>query len=243
MRKIEFFSSIDGLQDAFPIKLASEQNFKWVDQARKNYKSHVQQEEGRQAHIYRCPGIFDVMESGYIIPMPWDLTIETNGMEDFKWHVPTGDIVDLFHHTVASGHKPGTTSNLLPPKAGSFDTVIKINTPWNIIAPPDVKFLMIPIPYPDSYEFEGLIGILDPGLSTEVNVQLRWNIPEGRYTIKAGTPLAQLIPLTSEKFMLETRYMTDKDERWLKKRQYFNNATFLMNRPLLKKMYAKFFGI
>ena len=244
MRKIEFFSSVDGVADAFPIKPASEFTFKWVEATRRDYKEYVKKEVGRGVHVYRCPGIFDVMGTGYIVPLPWDIRIETNGDEEnFKWEIPTADIVDLFKAEIVIGHSPKGSSKFMPVKPGSLETIIKINSPWHIIAPSDVKFLIIPIPYPDSYDFESVIGILDPSISSELNFQLRWNVLNGNYTIKAGTPMFQIIPLANERFDFDIRNMNDKDKKWLEKRRYFNNSTFLMNRPLIRKMYQKFFGV
>jgi len=244
MRKIEFFSCVDGVADAFPIKPATEFNFKWVEATRRDYKEYVKKEVGRGSHVYRCPGIFEVMETGYIVPMPWDIRIETNGDdENFKWEIPSADITNLFEAEIAIGHSPKGSTKFMPVRPGSLETVIKINSPWHIIAPSDIKLLIIPIPYPDTYEFENVIGILDPSISSELNFQLRWNVLNGKHTIKAGTPMFQIIPLSPERFDCDVRNMNEKDEKWLKKRRYFNNSTFLMNRPLIRRMYQKFFGL
>ena len=35
----------------------------------------------------------------------------------------------------------------------SINNIVKINTPYNIIAPPEIKFLFLPMPYPDHYDW------------------------------------------------------------------------------------------
>lgn len=243
MRKITFFSSINGVADAFPIQPARNFKFKWVEKVREDYKSHVEKSKREKVnHLARCPGINEIMTSGYIIPMPWDITIETDGdLLNFGWSMPTKDIQDIFDSPIISAHHPNGVAKGLPVKANSMESIIKLNTPWHAIVPDNLKFLMIPIPYPDSYEFENVPGILDVSISSEINFQLRWNVIEGIHTIKAGTPMAQLIPITEENLELEVRNMNDKDKSWLEKRRYLNNCTFVMKRSMIQSLYQKFF--
>ena len=58
-----------------------------------------------------------------------------------------------------------------------------------------MKFLFLPMPYPDHYDWESSSGVLEPALSSELNVQLYWNVEEGERFIKAGTPLMQIVPI------------------------------------------------
>jgi hypothetical protein len=127
----------------------------------------------------------------------------------------------------------------LPTKPGRLKSIIKFTTSWNVIAPEGVKFLIVPIPYPDSYEFESTPGILDSSISSELNAQLYWNKLEGRHTVLAGTPLFQLIPLTDEKFEVEVRNATPSDLDWVKRRRYFLNISFGPKRGFLKNLYNK----
>lgn len=242
MRKITFFSSVDGVADAFPVDYARNFKFDWIESARRDYREAAEKNKyNRFNHIARCPGIFELISSGFIIPMPWDITIETDGDgANFAWSMPTKDIEDIFDSPIITGHMPDGIAKHLPPKANSLESIIKLNTPWHVITPPGVKFIMIPIAYPDSFEFENVPGILDTSISSEVNFQLRWNIVNGIHTIKAGTPMVQLIPLTDEKFELEVRNQTEKDRQWLKKRRYLNNCTFFMRRTMVQSIYHKF---
>ena len=80
MRKITFFSIIDGVADAFPVAAAREFKFDWVAAVRNSYKSKMENNKHlRFTHLARCPGIFDLLNTVYIVPMPWDFSIETNG--------------------------------------------------------------------------------------------------------------------------------------------------------------------
>ena len=251
MQKIIFFSVIDGVADAFPVAPAREFKFDWVANVKNSYKSKIEKHKhSRVAHLARCPGIFDLLNTGYIVPMPWDIAIETNGdLQNFKWHGPTWDLENLFNKNnssqgecLISGQLANGIDEYLPSPPDTLNVILKINLPWNVIVPPGMKFMMIPIPYPDGFEFEQVIGILDPAVSSEINLQLRWKVTNGIHTIKAGTPMCQLIPITDEKFQLEVRNATDKDKQWLLTRRYLNSCTFFKNRIMISRTYNNFYN-
>lgn len=243
MKKIEFFSRIPGLAESFPIVPAKEFMPNWASTARTDYIDSLKQNSGRFSHIYQCPGIFDLMSQGFIIPMWHDVLIETNGdPKNFGWTIPTTDIVDLMDGMNLVEKQQSGLDGLLPTRPWGLQTIIKFNTPWQIIAPKGMKFIMIPLPYPDGYEFECTQGILDPGISSEINFQIWWNITKGKYMLKAGTPMCQLIPLTEDKYSFECRDMTANDELWVKKRKFLNGCTFKIKRNLVKDLYYKHFG-
>jgi hypothetical protein len=243
MRKITFFSTINGVADAFPIQPARNFKFNWVDSVREDFKSQNERIKREKVnHLARCPGVNEIMNIGYIIPMPWDITIETDGdLLNFGWSIPSKDIQDIFDSPVITAHHPNGVAKGLPIKPNAMESIIKLNTPWHAIVPEGVKFLMIPIPYPDTFEFENVSGVLDVSISSEINFQLRWYVTEGIHTIKAGTPMVQLIPMTEEKFDLEVRNVDENDKIWLEKRRYLNNCTFTMKRNLIQSLYRKFF--
>ena len=74
------------------------------------------------------------------------------------------------------------------------------------------------------------------------NVQAYYNIPKGEYLLKAGTPLAQIIPLSEEKFELVVRDKNKSDDLWLKKKRFIMNFTFKIRRNLVQDIYNKHFG-
>lgn len=240
--KILFFSSMPGLADAYPIKPAKDFKFKWVESLKSDYKEFLNSSlKGQGTHLRRCPGIFEILEHGYIIPMPWDLKIRTskNSPQSFEWEVASRNIIDSFEGNIASAHD--VVGRHLPNRSDSFPLILKIDTPWSIAATPGLKFLVIPIPYPDSYEFESTHGILDPSKGTHLNLQIRWNVTNGEYMIKAGTPMVQLIPITESNCNLIVRDANAHDKKWLEKRKFLHSHSFISNKPILKKVYDMFF--
>jgi hypothetical protein len=250
MRKITFFTTIEGVENVYPVIPAKDYKPNWVKGARDSYlkrKQKAEKENERFTHLYRCPGIFDLMGYGYIVPMMWDVIIETNGDgESFGWSVPSGELSTIYAGgKIVDGHMAHLVAQPLPKREGYLKSLVKFNSPWHVVAPPDVKFLIIAIPYPDPEDaiFEQVPGILDPGLSTEINPQGYWKITNGKHMIRAGTPMLQLIPLTDEEFELEVKCAGPKEIAWAKKRNYFFNLAFSFKRTLMKTQYVKhFFG-
>lgn len=243
MKDLIFYSDIDGLAESFPVDYAKNFKFQWAEKSKQDYKKDLENNPGvRFSHLYKCPGIFELLGTGFIMTMPWDVTIETKGDgKDFGWNFPHEDLQKIFNPPLITAHARDNTAKFLPHKPGTLETIIKLNTPWHCIAPKGVKFLMMPVPYPDNHDFENVPGMYDPSVSSEINFQLRWNVLNGLKTIKAGTPIAQLIPLTEEKFNLIVRNATDADRRWSQKRWYLNNCTMQLKRPLISKNYYDYF--
>lgn len=243
MKKIEFFSTVDGLADACPIIKASEYRPAWMSLAREEYIKMKKQRNDRFSHVYQCPGIFDLYNHGFIVTLWHDVIIKTNGDDKgFAWIIPASDLTELNEKKTLITTHDNSIGKFIPVRPGSIPQVVKFNTPWHVVAPKGVKFLMMPIAYPDSFEFESTVGILDPGISSELNIQVNWNIKYGERTLKAGTPLAHLIPLSEESFDMECRTATELDLRWLKRRNFLNNFTFKPKRNMIKDFYYKHFS-
>jgi hypothetical protein len=240
MKNIEFYSVIPGLVDAVPIYEAKQHSTKWMSAVKDDYIAQAKNSKVRANHIFQCPGIFDLFSYGYIIPAWHDVLIKTNGdPSGFAWLPPTDDFTAMTSGFDAIGkHKDGI-DQYLPKKPGALHSVIKFNTPWRVVAPKGIKFLVLPVAYPDSYEFESTIGVLDPGINSQINIQTYWNIRNGEHVIKAGTPMAHLIPISEQKFNFVCREMTKWDELWVRKDDFFRNFTFKIKRSVLKEAYNK----
>lgn len=243
MKTITFFSTVYGVADVCPIVPANKALPNWIHAVKENYLKEKLNMSERSGHLYQCPGIFDLYNYGFIVSAWHDFTIKTEFNKDgFAWKIPNQDLADLMGSTNIIGMHQLSISDMIPKKPSAIRNIVKLNTPWHVIAPKGVKFLVLPIAYPDSFEFESHIGILDPGVSSEINVQLNWNIRDGETLIKAGTPLMHLIPISEEKFEIECRDATDNDLKWLNKRKFLNNFTFKLKRNLVKDFYYKHFG-
>jgi hypothetical protein len=245
--KIEFVSRIKGVAEMFPILEASQYKRKWVNTAMANYKEN-RQEMQKQTHVVRCPGIFSLLKRGYIITSWCDVSITTKkGQEGFDWKLPMKADHEGMYDVPPIDAQLDDLAKWIPKRDGQIKTLVKINSPLNVIAPKGVKFLILPVPYPDQFDFECATGILDPAESIELNVQLNWHKEDGEVIIKAGTPLAYLIPLYDSEREVEiiNRDATEKELEFVKKVNNAHALTFSPSRSRyrqkIKNMYAKYF--
>ena len=229
--KIEFFSTIAGVAQAFPITLAKDTLPHWVSTARSDYLQTSKAEN----HIYKCPGIFELLTTGYIVHAWHDIQIDTNTGK-MTAYAPTEEMEQLMGQPPLQVQTAQGAARHLPKRPWSHSDVIKFNTPWHVLAPKDVKLMMIPIPYTENFTFEACSGILDPGVASEINIQAYCNVL-GNTTVKAGTPLAQLVPMSERTFDLVVRDMTASDSRWVTVRKYLNAFSYVLNRKKVKEGY------
>ena len=230
--KIEFFCTYPGVLDTWPIEPISRAIPNWVRTAKQEYVAN-KSADNHSSHIFRCNGIGELYKQGYVVRAWHDFTVQAT-REQLKLQAPTEHLNKL---GISIQHAD-TVSKFLPHRLGSCKSIIKCNTPWHLIAP--CKFLMLPVAYSDNVDFEACIGILDPSVSTEINVQLYWNRFGDISKVKAGTPLCHLIPITEQTCELIVREKNENDTRWLEKRHYIWESNFVYNIQKMKELYKKF---
>lgn len=232
--KIEFFSSVAGVAESFPILNAKDCIPNWINVARADYiKSNK-----KDLHIFKCPGIIDILTTGFVVTAWHDVEIEPKD-QSINVTIPDGKLNELLGKESVQIQSPNNIAKHLPKRPWSHKGIIKINTPWHVWS--KCKLLVIPMPYTENFDFESTSGILDPGIANEINIQGYWNT--GISVIKAGTPLCQLIPLTERQYSMVCRDANTKDMFWLTKRKYFNNFAFILQRQKLKQAYNKEIGL
>lgn len=242
MKKIEFVSSLPGVSDLYPIKYAKDVKSEWIIKAIEDLQN-LKNTDIKYKHITKCPGIFDLFKTGYIVSMWYDVYIKTEKEKPgFSWRIADGDLIKNSQMNIIDTHGDKIT-NHIPVRKGQLKDIVKINTPYQIIAPKNLKFIFLPIAYPDHFDYESTIGILDPSISNELNIQLKWNILEGEILIKAGTPLMQIIPLSNENFDIVCREETQREKMWRDKKRFFNTHTFNTSkiRNKIKDVYERYF--
>jgi hypothetical protein len=232
--KIEFFSKVQGLTEAYPITTARQTLPSWVNLARADY-----QQNKSDIHIARCPGIIDILTTGFIVHAWHDIEIQADETR-VNMSMPSVTLNDVLGKDVMQVQRADSIAKFIPKRPWSNPNILKINTPWQIVAPKGVKFFMMPLPYNEHMMFECCQGILDPALSSDINLQGYWNA-RGSHLIKAGTPLAQLIPITEQQYDHVIRDATEHDLAWLEKRKYFDNIGFILNKSKIVQAYHKHF--
>jgi len=230
--KIEFFSSVAGVAETFPILSAKDCVPNWVTTARAEYVKS----DKKEMHIYKCPGIVDILTTGFVVTAWHDIEIVPRN-DVVNVTIPDGKLNELLGKDSVQIQSPNGVAKHIPKRPWSHKGIVKINTPWHVWS--KCKLLMIPMPYSEYFDFESASGILDPGIANEINIQGYWNTQTS--TIKAGTPLCQIIPLTEKQYTMTCRDANKRDKLWIEKRKFFNNFAFVLQRQKLKQAYEKYF--
>ena len=189
--KIIFYSLVE---HSFPIVKSKDLLPTWATRARDDFKTNKSKYES-SAHIANCPGVYKILNEGFIVPLHYDVYVKWDGEDEFAWKSPIQDGTGIL--SVQAG-----TSE--PKRPWSFKHIIKFNTAWRVFAPEGLKFLMTPLPYAENFDFDVAPGIWEPEINNAINLQLYWNAI-GEALVQGGTPMCQLIPLTDKKFDVEIR--------------------------------------
>lgn len=238
--KVRFVSTIPGVPDLYPITPMSNYKPEWVGKAREDYKNNYKQNE-KGNHVTLCPGIFNLFKVGWYVPMWYDVHIQTKkGEPGFQYRVATPEMMKMYEMDIIGTHGDQITQHI-PKRKGTINNIVKINTPYHIIAPVDMKFLFLPMPYADNFDYESTTGILDPAESSELNVQLNWNVEDGEVFLKAGTPLMMIIPMTKENVIMTCEEANEKDKKWINKQSFFKTHSFSPLRNKIKNLYKGYF--
>ena len=193
----------------------------------------------KSTHLMQCPGIFEMFKQGYIVKAWFDFVITTNKNRDgFDWKIPNDTLLDLANADVITSH-PTQVNQFIPKRINQIDNIIKVMTPYHVIAPKNVKLLFMSLPYNDHFDFESTVGILDSQDCTELNIQLNWFKDNDEILVKAGTPLMYMLPLTENKIEMICRDATEKEKKFFAKRKYVDYSHFGKPRNKIKNLYNK----
>jgi len=144
--------------------------------------------------IKYCPGIVDFTNYGYIIPAWCDFQFWVDDDGQIEWQVPPAMknvecLVSIFSSDqVDSCPILGDTSQF----------ILKLSSPWFIRAPKGTSLIFCKPFYHYSNDFDVCPGVLDSDIHSQANntsnIFIRFNVRNKVIHIKAGQPLAQIIP-------------------------------------------------
>ena len=211
MDKIQFISMIEGVEETMPIIPASQHKYSWVQKATKDFKDNGSLIKNKDVpshnkndvqHTSKCPGIIKLKGKGFIVRNHSDikLTLKDN---TYNWNTPTNwtEMSDNLCEDTITHHFQESLHDFMSdwPK-DTLPIVLKINLPWYIRIPKGWEVMMIDPFYKDDYRFTVCPGIFEHDLGlARLNVPVFWHSTSGEFLIKAGTPIAQLIPMKTDK--------------------------------------------
>ena len=234
MDNIKFISVIEGVEETMPIIPASKQQYGWVKKAANHLKtvgSLTEMEEYANSnldirHTSKCPGIINLKSKGFIVRNHSDINLKILDKDGgYEWNTPSNwiEMSDGICENTITHHFEGSLHQFMNdwPK-DTLLIVLKINLPWYVKIPKGWELIMVDPFYKDDYRFTVCPGIFEPELGlAKLNIPVHWHSTSGEFMIKAGTPIAQLIPLRKENIDFElSNKNNDKD---------FNKEYRLMN--------------
>jgi len=173
VQRIKFESIIDV---DYPIEKASVRTYDWLQEASKESPT-----------VRKCPGIIDLLRTGYILRQPWTITVKDN----------IGTVEDKYKGVESI--LEGPVFEYKEMSFGFTEDFCKMSMPWRMYS--DCKVLMMPVPYPDKELLRCYSGILNPTNEQLIDrhhnkITPLFKLYEKDCVIEAGTPLLQIIPLT-----------------------------------------------
>ena len=241
---VRFYSNYPGVRESYPVKKAKDHKHSWLESMNKDFVKEVEENHkskcpfGFMLSTSKCPAIRDITRRGYIVYAPCDIKIvteKTDEGEDIKWSasydfsdVPGMGPVIILHH-------PNSLLGLIDHRPDTMEYVLKINLPWRVECSDDVVLLQSHVHYSSEGRFTTASGVLDPKESNQINVQLFWHITNGVEVIKAGTPLAQYIPIKrsfTPDFIVDDE--TEKDLLNERKLHYIHHHSTVLNHKMLR---------
>lgn len=234
---IEFFSLDKPLNFPYPIEPIGTLKLNWVKDSAIAYKE-TNTDTSIQTAPHLCSGIKDLMNVGYVVRLPYDVAIKTDGDGiSVASMLPNNLIPEIKYFT---GKLFG---DVLPVPHNTLKTAIKINTRWAVKMPKGWKMLMLPINYQQEQPFTCATGIVDSSICNQINPILYWHGFNGEYILKAGTALCHLIPInTGNMPNMEIRDITPKEIEWNNIYcNYMSNTWSAKSYKKLSDLYNKFF--
>jgi len=225
---LRFYSMEPGVAEVFPVIPAHKLKRDWMQ------RSDPPDPDNGNMHTKNCPGITKLVSMGYILRAPADFIIKTSAdnTTTFQWtEARRFNTEDPENKRYVGFHNQHQTEPTLDDPNKTLKVAVKIDTPWRVKASDDILLLQTPVSYNNESRFTAAHGILDPRYGHVVNVQLYWHVLEGETLIKAGTPLAQYIPVHRNFGINNINLLVDDathDDKELEKAfNYMNSCIFL----------------
>jgi len=201
----------------------------WYVKLKKYYindfdKSHDRRNEEYVKGVYptvkRCPGIFDFLRAGYIVPAWSDFLVRWDGTNNpaiFEESVAMKEISNKSFTIQHSAYFENDINYEYPQAEGapflndSCKDILKLITPWCVDTSEGISLLFLQPYYHNSTDITIMPGMLDTDIeyinNKHISIFLKINSPNKDIFIERGTPLLQVIPFkrTDYKFECITR--------------------------------------
>ena len=156
-----------------------------------------------QSTTRNCPGIYDYMTSGYIVPAWSDIRLEWKQGKAEAFDLQTGQMLLYLQQQYGQSMPMLMQHEFKQAKDAPFwdnsmKNILKFSSPWNLRTSEGVSCFFTHPYYHSSTDYTVMPGIMDTDVkkysNTIINVFLRLNKQGKPIFIERGTPLIQIIP-------------------------------------------------
>jgi len=218
---IKFYNSFPKMDGVFPAPepifkslpgwFKRQSSYKDNDPAPKNGKRH--------ATVKKCPAVFDLMSSGYILKCPVDVYIDATGEKlnvDVQFANGIGQSVTGNHDLLQYDEMPVDDSFIRE--------LFRLNLIWLVSTPRGYSSLFLSPQFSDNTFIQAVPGIIDTDEYISDGL-FSFFIKKGfKGEIKRGTPLIQVIPFKREDYEMEV--LQDKSFPSTILKQRVKNSSF-----------------
>jgi hypothetical protein len=163
----------------------------------------INENDQTTATIKKCRPVWDAITSGYLLRLPVDVNVRYS--EEGHWFEWMDRKPIEFHTERQAPNYPGQENRR--------QAYPKFMHPWIVKTPPGYSTLFMSPNHRD-LPFHTLEGIVDTDVFDGiVNLPFVFKKPEWEGLLKAGTPIAQVLPIKRESWKMTTRPATDQDMR------------------------------
>jgi hypothetical protein len=170
--------------------------------------------------LKRCPPVQQMINMGYVIRTHCDLAVECdreNDVLNFNWQ---GD-----DFNAVGTHTRSQVQSSPIEKFAQSQKIFKWMNLWFIHTSPGYSCIFTAPQYQD-LPMIALSGVVQTDKWHEVNFPFVYNGPDGRSVIRAGTPIAQVIPFKRETHTSSVSFVSEKELKSWKSRtsMFFSKA-------------------
>ena len=184
-----------------------------------------------QIHTIRCPGIFGLIRSGWIMKTWQDMVFETNGDPEFlSWSTPISQAaigLDNFIGESVHIHPPKQLTKFMGVPASTIKPVLMYNSGWRVRVPKGYYLLEMPVAYSGDFRFTTLSGVFGHEYGyANMNPQFLWHVTNGKEVIRAGTPIAQYVLIKRDGVDFSSRAATPEEFESLRIQHHMMKRSF-----------------
>ena len=192
----------------FPIIKASRVLPKWLKELKsekeKCSKTNIKSSSVNKKTIRSCSGVRELFNNSYMQRLWSDLEIYIDVNQKYmSWYFADGETEIVIHETSQRGDFLSAENY----------TVLKVISPWFIETKKSINWSIVPPVYHDQKQIDSvhtLPGLLNFKYQHSPHIFIAVKNMTGSYFIKAGTPLAYMIPQTEKSIKLNNIYDENK---------------------------------